>query len=124
MKKNMQTVINICFVISIIVLIYQNDKKQDKIDLTKFDQIELKLRDIEKINNLQEETFESWQSLLNKKSSEIFDNQENLKITEKNVLILFDDRNRHRQAINENIEFTKLNAKRIQALTEYIEKWL
>jgi len=124
MKKNMQTVINICFFISIIVLIYQTDRKQDKIDLTKFDQIELKLQDIEKINNFQAETFESWQSLLNKKSSEIFDNQENLKLTEKNVLILFDDRNRHRQAINENIEVTKLNTKRIQALTEYIEKWL
>ena len=122
MKKNMQTVINICFVISIIALIYQNDKKQDKIDLTKFDQIELKLRDIEKINNLQAETFDSWRLLLNVKSSEIFDNQENLKIIEKNVLILFDDRNRHRQAINENIEVTKLNTKRIQALTEYIEK--
>jgi hypothetical protein len=122
MKKNMQTVINICFFISIIVLIYQTDRKQDKIDLTKFDQIELKLQDIEKINNFQAETFESWQSLLNKKSSEIFDNQENLKLTEKNVLILFDDRNRHRQAINENIEVTKLNTKRIQALTEYIEK--
>lgn len=122
MKKNMQTVINICFVISIIALIYQNDKKQDKIDLTKFDQIELKLRDIEKINNLQAETFDSWRLLLNEKSSEIFDNQENLKIIEKNVLILFDDRNRHRQAINENIEVTKLNTKRIQALTEYIEK--
>jgi hypothetical protein len=122
MKKNMQTFINICFFISIIVLIYQTDGKQDKIDLTKFDQIELKLRDIEKINNLQGETFESWQSLLNKKSSEIFDNQENLKLTEKNVLILFDDRNRHRQAINENIEVTKLNSKRIQALAEYIEK--
>ena len=118
----MQTVINICFFISIIVLIYQTDRKQDKIDLTKFDQIELKLQDIEKINNFQAETFESWQSLLNKKSSEIFDNQENLKLTEKNVLILFDDRNRHRQAINENIEVTKLNTKRIQALTEYIEK--
>lgn len=118
----MQTVINICFVISIIALIYQNDKKQDKIDLTKFDQIELKLRDIEKINNLQAETFDSWRLLLNEKSSEIFDNQENLKIIEKNVLILFDDRNRHRQAINENIEVTKLNTKRIQALTEYIEK--
>ena len=124
MKKNMQTFINICFFISIIVLIYQTDGKQDKIDLTKFDQIELKLRDIEKINNLQGETFESWQSLLNKKSSEIFNNQENLKLTEKNVLILFDDRNRHRQAINENIEVTKLNSKRIQALAEYIEKWL
>ena len=122
MKKNMQTVINICFFISIIVLIYQTDRKQDKIDLTKFDQIELKLQDIEKINNFQAETFESWQSLLNKKSSEIFDNQENLKLTEKNVLILFDDRDRHRQAINENIEVTKLNTKRIQALTEYIEK--
>ena len=122
MKKNMQTFINICFFISIIVLIYQTDGKQDKIDLTKFDQIELKLRDIEKINNLQGETFESWQSLLNKKSSEIFNNQENLKLTEKNVLILFDDRNRHRQAINENIEVTKLNSKRIQALAEYIEK--
>ena len=71
MKKNMQTFINICFFISIIVLIYQTDRKQDKIDLTKFDQIELKLRDIEKINNLQGETFESWQSLLNKKSSEL-----------------------------------------------------
>ena len=122
MKKNIQTVINICFAISIIVLIYQTDRKQDKIDLTKFDQIILKLRDIEKINNLQAETFDSWRLLLNEKSSEIFDNQENLKIIEKNVLILFDDRNRHRQAINANTEVTKLNTKRIQALTEYIEK--
>lgn len=121
MKKNIQTVINICFFISIIVLIYQTDRKQDKIDLTKFDQIELKLRDIEKINNFQAETFESWQSLLNKKSSEIFDNQENLKITEKNVLILFDDRNKHREAINENIEVTKRNSMQIEALIKYTE---
>jgi len=122
MKKNMQTFINICFFISIIVLIYQTDGKQDEIDLTKFDQIELKLRDIEKVNNLQEETLKGWQVLLNETSFEIFNNQENLKLTEKNVLILFDDRNRHRQAINENIEVTKLNSKRIQALAEYIEK--
>lgn len=118
----MQTFINICFFISIIVLIYQTDGKQDEIDLTKFDQIELKLRDIEKVNNLQEETLKGWQVLLNETSFEIFNNQENLKLTEKNVLILFDDRNRHRQAINENIEVTKLNSKRIQALAEYIEK--
>ena len=122
MKKNMQTFINICFFISIIVLIYQTDGKQDEIDLTKFDQIELKLRDIEKVNNLQEETLKGWQVLLNETSFEIFNNQENLKLTEKNVLILFDDRNRHRQAINENIEVTKLNSKRIQALAEYIQK--
>jgi hypothetical protein len=135
MKKNIQALINICFLVSIIALIYHNNVQQDKIDLiklsanfdessltTRFDEIIIKLREIEEINNLQEETFKSWQLLLNEKSSQIFNNQENLKITEKNVLILFDDRNKHREAINENIEVTKRNSMQIEALIKYTEK--
>lgn len=135
MKKNIQALINICFLVSIIALIYQNNVQQDKIEIiklsanfdessliTRFDEIIIKLTDIQEINNLQEETLKSWQLLLNEKSSQIFNNQENLKITEKNVLILFDDRNKHREAINENIEVTKRNSMQIEALIKYTEK--
>lgn len=133
MKINMQTIINICLAVSITLFIYQNDKQQDKINqlqmranfdeniLIKLNQIELKINEIDKINNLQQETLEIWQKLLNEKLSQVFNNQENLKITENNVLILFQDRDKHRKAINENIEVTKLNRMYIDNLREYIE---
>lgn len=133
MKIKMQTIINICMAVSITLFIYQNDKQQDKINqlqisanfdeniLIKLNQIELKINEIDKINNLQQETLEIWQKLLNEKLSQVFNNQENLKITENNVLILFQDRDKHRKAINENIEVTKLNRMYIDTLKEYIE---
>jgi hypothetical protein len=133
MKIKMQTIINICLAVSITLFIYQNDKQQDKINqlqmranfdeniLIKLNQIELKINEIDKINNLQQETLEIWQKLLNEKLSQVFNNQENLKITENNVLILFQDRDKHRKAINENIEVTKLNRMYIDNLREYIE---
>ena len=40
---------------------------------------------LDQINNLQQETLEIWQKLLNEKLSQVFNNQENLKITENNV---------------------------------------
>jgi len=132
MKLKMQTIINICMAVSITLFIYQNDK-QNKINqlqisanfdeniLIKLNQIELKINEIDKINNLQQETLEIWQKLLNEKLSQVFNNQENLKTTENNVLILFQDRDKHRKAINENIEVTKLNRMYIDTLKEYIE---
>ena len=132
MKIKMQTIINICMAVSITLFIYQNDK-QNKINqlqisanfdeniLIKLNQIELKINEIDKINNLQQETLEIWQKLLNEKLSQVFNNQENLKITENNVLILFQDRDKQRKAINENIEVTKLNRMYIDTLKEYIE---
>ena len=81
MKIKMQTIINICMAVSITLFIYQNDKQQDKINqlqisanfdeniLIKLNQIELKINEIDKINNLQQETLEIWQKLLNEKLS-------------------------------------------------------
>jgi len=126
MKDHIQTILNVCFAISITAFIYQNDKQQDKIEMLEgyaqldtnstwdeIDKLKEDLSDLELRYSFTAESLNKWQIVLDNELSERITNTENLKVTEGNVLILFDDRDKL-------IKQSNLHTKNINDLTRRV----
>jgi hypothetical protein len=97
MKDHVQTIINVCFAISITAFIYQNDKQQDRIDMLEgyaqldtdstwdeIDKLKEDLSDLESRYSYTTESLNKWQVVLDNELSQRITNTENIDILFKN----------------------------------------
>ncbi|MFL2712383.1 MAG: hypothetical protein ACJ0FL_00045 [Gammaproteobacteria bacterium] len=97
MKDHVQTIINVCFAISITAFIYQNDKQQDRIDTLEgyaqldtdstwdeIDKLKEDLSDLESRYSYTTESLNKWQVVLDNELSQRITNTENIDILFKN----------------------------------------
>ena len=100
MKNHIQTILNVCFAISITAFIYQNDKQQDSINKLKND-VESNYEIIGLFNQIQDDTNKSFIKVMSA-------NEVNIDIAFKNIDLAETSRLENRIAIK-NMEDYLLN---------------
>ena len=136
MKVDIQTILNVCFAICITAFIYQNNAQQDRIDTLEgyaqldtdstWDEIEklkVDLTDLESRYSFTAETLNQWQVALENELSERLTNTENLKITEGNVLVLFDERDKLLNQSNMHTKHINDLTRRVDGLVDLLKNW-
>ena len=112
MKNNIQTILNVCFAISITAFIYQNDKQQDSINKLKND-VESNYEIIGLFNQIQDDTNKSFIKVMSANEVNIDENSTNIGIAFQNFDIA-----KKNEAITDN----KI-AQNTETI-EYIQKYL
>jgi len=136
MKVDIQTILNVCFAICITAFIYQNNAQQDRIDTLEgyaqldtdstwdeIDKLKEDLSDLESRYSYTTESLNKWQVVLDNELSERLTNTENLKITEGNVLVLFDERDKLLEQSNMHTKYINDLTRRVDGLVDLLKNW-
>ena len=137
MKVSIQTILNTCFAISMTLLIYQNVQLKDSIDtLEGYSQLDTdstfdRLDKIDETLNTIQTAYDQIE-LLSRSNSRYIDsvleqvnlNQDNLDICQENVLVLFDDRDGHREQINLISEYVNDHTRRLDGIVKLLESMI
>ena len=136
MKVDIQTILNVCFAICITAFIYQNNAQQDRIDTLEgyaqldtdstwdeIDKLKEDLSDLESRYSYTTGSLNKWQVVLDNELSERLTNTENLKITEGNVLVLFDERDKLLEQSNMHTKYINDLTRRVDGLVDLLKNW-
>jgi hypothetical protein len=107
MKDHIQTIINVCFAISITAFIYQNNSLKDDVETLKgyaqldtdkaWDEIDKLKKDFSELNsqhNITRVLLDEWAVLLDDEMNQRMTNTKNLDTVQENFTILFKDRDK------------------------------
>ena len=136
MKVDIQTILNVCFAISITAFIYQNDKQQERIDTLEgyaqldtdktWDEIEELRAELDVLSEQFVYTttaLNEWQKVLDDELTTRMLNTKNLEITEGNVLLLFDERDKLLEQSNKHTNYINDLTRRVDGLVDLLKNW-
>ena len=131
-SNNIKCLFSIC----ITAFIYQNNAQQDRIDTLEgyaqldtdstwdeIDKLKEDLSDLESRYSYTTESLNKWQVVLDNELSERLTNTENLKITEGNVLVLFDERDKLLEQSNMHTKYINDLTRRVDGLVDLLKNW-
>ena len=136
MKVDIQTILNVCFAICITAFIYQNNAQQDRIDTLEgyaqldtdktWDEIEELRAELDVLSEQFVYTttaLNEWQKVLDDELTTRMLNTKNLEITEGNVLLLFDERDKLLEQSNKHTNYINDLTRRVDGLVDLLKNW-